>query len=118
MRIRRRLAIAIAAATLALSLAGVQGAVASDGSAAASRETKAVDVDHFAFHPPTLHVARDTTVDFVNSSEVTHTATSPGSFDSGRIKPGKSVAIKFAQKGTFAYHCTIHPFMHGKVVVE
>jgi plastocyanin len=25
--------------------------------------------------------------------------------------------VRFTQKGTFAYHCTIHPFMHGKIVV-
>ena len=116
-KIRNWLATAVAAAVLAISLAGIQSAVASS-SATASRASKAVDINHFAFHPPTLRVAKGTTVDFVNSSKVTHTATSPGNFDSGRIKPGKSVAVRFAQKGTFAYHCTIHPFMHGKIVVE
>ena len=44
--------------------------------------------------------------------------TRAGSFDTGRIKPGKSVTVRFAQTGTFAYHCTIHSFMHGKVVVH
>jgi plastocyanin len=26
--------------------------------------------------------------------------------------------VKFAKKGTYTYHCTIHSNMHGKVVVR
>jgi plastocyanin len=26
--------------------------------------------------------------------------------------------VKFNKRGTFAYHCKIHPFMEGKVIVE
>jgi plastocyanin len=116
---RHRLAIGFAAVALALSLLGIQGALASPGGGAeASRAGRSVDIDHFAFHPPTLRVAKGTTVSFVNSSGTAHTATRKGSFDTGQIQPGKSVAVRFAQKGTFAYHCEIHPFMHGKIVVE
>lgn len=78
---------------------------------------KSVDIDHFAFHPPTLHVKRGTKVAFTNSSDTTHTASS-GSFDTRRIAPGTSVTVKFNHAGTFAYHCKIHPFMKGKIVVE
>ena len=116
---RRWAAIAIASLALTLSLAGIQVALASPGTGAtASRAKKSVDIDHFAFHPPTLRVAKGSTVAFVNSSNTAHTATDEGRFDSGRIQPGKSVSVRFAQKGSFAYHCTIHPFMHGKIVVE
>jgi len=79
--------------------------------------TESVDINHFAFHPPTLHVKRGAKVAFSNSSDVTHTATS-GSFDTKRIAPGTAVTIKFNQKGTFSYHCKIHPFMKGRIVVE
>jgi plastocyanin len=117
--IRRALGVAVATAVLTLSLAGIQAALASPGGGAqASRAGRSVDIDHFAFHPPTLRVAKGTTVAFINSSNTAHTATRAGSFDTGKIKPGKSVSVRFAQKGTFAYHCTIHPFMHGKIVVE
>ncbi len=54
---------------------------------------------------------------FSNSAATAHTATDKGAFDTGRIKPGKSFAVRFEQKGTFSYHCKIHPFMHGKIVV-
>ena len=40
-----------------------------------------------------------------------------GSFTTGKIKPGKSVAVKFSAKGTYRYHCTIHEEMFGKIVV-
>ena len=85
--------------------------------AQASR-TAAVEIVGFNFKPATVRIAKGSSVAFSNSSDVQHTATKAGSFDTGRIKPGKSVAVRFAQKGSFAYHCTIHPFMKGKVVVE
>jgi plastocyanin len=30
---------------------------------------------------------------------------------------GATFSFTFAKAGTFAYHCTIHPFMKGTVVV-
>ena len=114
----RGAAIAAAAAALMLSLVGIGGALASTGGEAQASRATSVDIEDFAYHPPTLRIAKGSTVSFVNSSNTAHTATRKGSFNTGRIKPGKSVAIEFAQKGTFAYHCSIHPFMHGKIVVD
>jgi len=111
---------ALAAGALALmllALLGLQSELASAGPTAEASVTKTVDINHFAFHPPTLIVKKGTKVDFTNSSGTTHTATS-GSFDTGRIKPGTTIGIRFNQKGTFSYHCSIHPFMHGKIVVN
>lgn len=99
----------------ALLIAG-QAAPAAPGQATASR-ARTVDINHFKFHPPTLEVARGTRVVFSNSAGIAHTATDPGSFDSGRIAPGDSFAVRLEHKGTFSYHCKIHPFMHGKIVV-
>lgn len=109
---RGRIAIAatLAAATLVLAALGV-------GSAGA-RATGSVSIADFKFQPKALHITAGTKVDFANESNVTHTATRAGAFDTGRIAPGKSILVKFTQKGTFAYHCKIHPFMHGTIVVE
>jgi plastocyanin len=113
------IAVALVVIAFGLALAGVRGQVASAGEPAAEVSRSAtVDINHFAYHPPTLTIGAGSTVVFSNTSSAAHTATRAGSFSSGRIKPGKSVSIRFKQKGTFAYHCTIHPFMHGKVVVE
>jgi plastocyanin len=106
----------VAVAAIALFLGAAVGAHGSGGATASG--TKTVNIAHFAFHPPTLTVAAGTKVAFANSSSVAHTATRAGSFDTGHIKPGKTAAVRFSHAGTFAYHCSIHPFMHGKIVVK
>jgi plastocyanin len=103
-------------AIAALAVAALQGGRAIGATAVASG-TKSVDINHFAFHPPTLSVKRGGKVTFTNSSHTAHTATG-GSFDTKKIAPGTSVTVRFGQKGTFVYHCKIHPFMKGKIVVE
>jgi plastocyanin len=115
---RQKLTLLLAVAAFALALAGLSGTAASAGDLTAETSRAAsVEINHFAFHPPTLRVAKGSTVTFSNASKVTHTATG-GNFDTGFIKPGKSVSVRFKQKGTFAYHCEIHPLMHGKIIVE
>jgi plastocyanin len=113
---KRRWIFAIAALAAAVVLVSQDGGAASGATATASAVK--VDINHFAFHPKTLRVRRGARVAFVNSSSITHTATRAGSFDTRRIKPGTSVVIRFEHQGFFAYHCKIHPFMHGKIVVE
>jgi plastocyanin len=99
------------------TLAVRSGSASGDATATASAAKK-VDINNFAFHPPTVRVKRGANVAFTNSSNVTHTATRAGGFDTGRIKPGTTKTVSFGKRGTFAYHCSIHSFMKGKVVVE
>jgi plastocyanin len=54
---------------------------------------------------------------WINLDHAAHTATRRGSFDTGRIKNGKAVAVKFNSRGTYRYLCSLHPEMRGKVVV-
>jgi plastocyanin len=93
-----------------------QGESAAEANATASA-TKTVQIKGFAFKPATVKVERGSQLAFTNSSGATHTATG-ASFDTKRIAPGKSAAVRFKKAGTFAYHCKIHSFMKGKVVVE
>jgi plastocyanin len=106
----------VASLVLAVALISTQAAPAAAPVAQASG-AKTVDISHFEFHPRTLNIAKGTKVVFSNSSGTAHTATDAGAFDTGHIKPGHSVAVRFEHKGTFSYHCTIHTFMHGKIVV-
>jgi plastocyanin len=112
------LAIMLAVIVFALALIGIRSGAASAGETAQASRTATVDIVNFAFKPATLTIGAGSKVVFSNTSSRRHTATRKGSFTTGRIKPGKSVGIRFNQKGTFAYHCTIHPFMHGKIVVD
>lgn len=96
---------------LALTVALVLAATGTAGAA------KTVQIKNFAFKPATVEVDRGARVTFANASGVPHTATSAG-FDTKRIAPGRTATVKFDKRGTFAYHCKIHPSMKGKVIVE
>lgn len=110
--------LALALIAFALVLAGIRsGVAAGEGTAQASRSATVSIVD-FAFKPATVTIGAGSKVVFSNTSGRAHTATRKGSFSTGRIKAGKSASIRFAKRGTYAYHCTIHPFMHGKIVVD
>ena len=39
-------------------------------------------------------------------------------FDSGHLDPEQNFSVTFAEKGSFDYFCTLHPWMAGKVLVE
>lgn len=115
---RAHWAFAVAAAVVALLLASLQGGFATADEPALASRAKSVSIDGFAYRPATLTISRGAGVTFSNSDGVKHTATRRGSFDTGKIKPGKSATVRFGQRGTFRYHCKIHPFMKGKIVVQ
>ncbi len=100
---------------LALVATGKGGAAEPTASASAA---KSVSIVNFAFKPGTLTVKRGARVAFTNTANTDHTATKGGSFDTKRIAPGETKTVRFNQRDTFAYHCKIHPFMKGKIVVE
>ena len=77
------------------------------------------------FAPNPITVTPGTKVTWTNTDTVSHTVTSgkvsdddAGSkFDSGLIKKGTTFQFTFADKGTFDYFCTVHPWMAGQVIV-
>ena len=72
-----------------------------------------------AFVPNRLGVSAGATVEWTNRDEVVHTITADdGSWDSGPIQPGATWRRTFDRAGEFAFHCTPHPFMVGRVVVQ
>lgn len=71
------------------------------------------------FSQPILEVAVGTTIEWRNDDPVAHTVTADdGSFDSGMIEGGQTWRYTFTRAGTYAYHCTPHPFMKATVVVK
>lgn len=115
---RRVVAIALAVIAFAAALIGIRSEIADAGETAQASRTATVDIVNFAYKPATLTVGVGSKVVFANTSGRAHTATRKGSFTTGRIKAGNSASIRFNQRGTFPYHCTIHPFMKGKVIVD
>ena len=71
------------------------------------------------FHPSTVTVAPGSTVIWTNDDSFAHSTTSDTKlWDSGLLDPGKSFSRTFDKAGTYPYHCAIHRFMTGTVVVK
>ena len=102
------------AALLAFLLVGEKA----DAAGASASGSATVGMKNFQFRPGTLNVSKGTRVVFSNNSGVAHNATMKGSFATGTIRPGRAVAVRFSAKGTYRYHCTIHPEMRGRIVVD
>ncbi|MFX0574283.1 cupredoxin domain-containing protein [Nocardia nepalensis] len=87
-------------------------------SAAASTTANTVDIQNFVFAPAKLTVPVGTTVTWTNKDEEPHTvAANDASFRSPGMGHNANFTFVFNTPGTFDYICTIHPFMHGTVVV-
>ena len=72
-----------------------------------------------SFDPPQTSVSTGSTVSWTNEDSTEHTVTSDeGLFDAGPISPGDTFDNTFDTSGEFGYHCEIHPFMTGVVIVN
>ena len=79
----------------------------------------AVKIDNFVFGPQTITVPVGTTVTWTNSDDIPHTTVSTdGVFKSKVMDTDEKFSYTFTKAGTYAYFCSVHPKMTGKVVVE
>jgi len=79
----------------------------------------AVSIENYAFTPDPVTVAAGATVVWTNRDEVAHTVVSNDKlFSSPELEPNASFEFTFTKAGTYAYFCTLHPEMKGKVVVK
>ncbi|MBS1879300.1 MAG: cupredoxin domain-containing protein [Actinobacteria bacterium] len=116
---RRRLGLAAVASIALLGFAGLRAAAGESATTATASRAQTERIVNFEYRPTPLRVGAGTTVVFSNQSSVTHTATANGgSFDTGQIRPGRSARVTFRRPGIYLFHCTIHPFMHGKIIVR
>ena len=82
-----------------------------------------------AYEPASLTVKKGDAVDVVNKDSSPHTVTSgtgledPNAgqmFDTSIITPAASAQLATAdlEAGEYDYHCSVHPFMTGKIIVQ
>ena len=82
-----------------------------------------------AYEPASLTVKKGDAIDVVNEDSSPHTVTSgtgledPNAgqmFDTSIITPAASgqLATTDLEAGEYDYHCTVHPFMTGKLIVQ
>jgi plastocyanin len=113
---RRLIPAAIAfAVAIVLAIAAFAPSLQKEAAAQTAADVSIVD---FEFQPATTTVEVGATVTWTNNGAQMHSATGDaGEFDTGIMAPGTSGSITFNTAGTFTYHCTVHPFMHGTIVV-
>jgi len=87
--------------------------------AAVPAKAQKVAIDNFAFAPQVIMVAPGTTVTWTNDDEDPHTVTATDkSFHSAAIDTDESYSFTFTRPGEYAYFCSLHPHMTGKVIVK
>ena len=81
-----------------------------------------VDIKNMAFTPSQITIAKGGTVTWTNNDTTAHTVTDDlsnvGGPASGTIDPGKTYSFTFNKTGSFQYHCSIHSYMRGTIVVK
>lgn len=80
-----------------------------------------VKIDNFSFGPGSLTISVGSTVTWTNRDDIPHTVVSsddPRVFKSKVLDTDEKFSFTFIKAGTYAYFCSIHPKMTGKVVVQ
>jgi plastocyanin len=129
----RRVTAGLAVTVAAAALSACGGAEPAAEPAAASKADAAkVTIKAFDFQPDPLTVKAGTTISFVNTDQIHHTATAgtrgkatPEVFNAkmeAAAGPGRSTEaqITLDEPGTYDYFCKFHPGdgMVGKIVVN
>ena len=87
-----------------------------------------VIIKDLRFNPPTLTVSAGTTLTWKNEDQTAHTVTSDSNdstsapaaakFTSKILNPGDSYTHTFDTPGSYKYHCQIHAYLKGEVIVQ
>lgn len=106
------------AIALALGLAPLTGAGALYPAAAAAQAGPVVKIDNFTFGPAAITVRAGDTVTWINEDDIPHTVVADDhSFKSKVLDTDERFSFTFTKPGQYAYFCSLHPHMTGKVVV-
>ncbi|MCL2554407.1 MAG: cupredoxin domain-containing protein [Actinomycetia bacterium] len=104
------------------SSGGSSGSTTGTSPSAPANAPNHLVIQSFTFRPTTLPVSAGAVVTVTNADQTAHTVTADGSgapFDTGIIAPGHTVTFTAPKAtGTYAYHCTVHPFMKGTLTVR
>jgi amicyanin len=103
------------------SMAGMDMSPAAPGNvpvASAAVATDAVHIKNFAFSPASITIKAGATVVWTNEDAIQHDVTfDGGGIVSTTLNHNDTFSHTFLTAGTYHYICSIHPFMHGTVIV-
>ena len=100
------------------------GTTANDVGASSKKTVKAkaataITIKEFAFKPDKLTGRVGQRISVVNSDRVTHTLSADDkSFNTGKIGGGAKTTFTIAKAGTYKFHCDIHQYMNGTIIVK
>ena len=117
----RRISLVLGAVGVSTVLATAVPELTAAGEAvvAVATNTATVNIDNFAFAPPTLTVTAGTTVTWKNEDDSPHRiGDKNGTFKSAALDTDDTFSHTFAAPGEYPYICTIHPYMVGKIIVK
>jgi plastocyanin len=107
----KELMLSVVAAVSLVSVAAV--------SPASTLVAHTVQIKGFAFSPKVLTITAGQSVRFVNGDQEAHTVVADkGTFNSGGLDTNDSWTVRLQKPGTYAYFCSLHPYMKGTIVVR
>jgi plastocyanin len=80
-----------------------------------------VQIDNYQFLPNTLTIRVGGSVTWVNRDDDVHSIAAddtPPTFKSAGLDTDDKFSFTFTKAGTYAYHCSLHPHMTGKIIVQ
>jgi plastocyanin len=87
--------------------------------AAGAEEGAKVSIDNFAFAPEEIAIAPGASVTWSNDDGAPHALQfQDGAPGIDLLLPGATFSRRFDRPGTYEYHCSVHPYMTGRVVVR
>ena len=108
---------ALALAVAVLAGCGSSGGSGSGGSAGAS-SSFVITIKDFSFTTP-ASVSPGATITVKNEDDTAHTVTADtGNAFDDQAPTGTSTFTGPTKAGSYAFHCTFHPEMHGTLVVR
>ena len=112
--------ILIAMTVVAALVAGCTSSSNSNqGQVTSTASQNSVSIQNYAFSPSMLTIEKGANVTWKNDDSVQHSVTSDNQAftSSSLLNTGDTYTIQFNTTGTYPYHCSIHPYMKGTVVV-
>lgn len=86
-----------------------------------SVSTNSVQIQNYMFTPNAIKVKIGDTVTWTNKDSVRHNVTadtiSSNAPNGPLIGQDEKYSFQFTKAGTYTFHCTPHPYMHGTVIV-
>jgi len=115
---KRRIFHPLAVTMLALAAAAFFGPL----HPVAAAEAPTVVIDNYMFMPVAVTIPVGGSVTWINHDGDIHSVAAddgdPAMFKSPGLDTDDKFSFTFTKPGTYLYHCTLHPHMTGKIVVQ